>query len=209
MEQPMTGSFDLVFYPFLGPLWTVAVENADWKVPSLDKDLVGQGVYRRAGDSHEMRLDLQIDGEPPVAFDSGWVSGGDLYPFIDITLAKNGLYCYDIALHVRARPVDERPVLMVDVGRLDWSAVLNDSTFDVVHGSLTTLRASGGDFASAVDACLADDLPEPTMQEDVAVAPGEVVWFLIRRHGGSYDSGGAGQDGSRDEEIAASPLACN
>jgi hypothetical protein len=206
-EQPMTGSFDVVFYPFAGPLWTVAVENVAWSVPTLGKEITGHGIYRRAGSQHSLQLELQIDGEPPIAFDSGWVEGGALYPFIDITVTKNNFFCYDIVLHVRAKPTGG-PRLTVDGTQLVWTPLGEAVTYDVVRGDLATLRASGGDFGVAVDACLADGCVENTLPQDVVLAPGEAVWFLVRPQGGTYDEGGAGQAGPRDENIAQSPLAC-
>jgi hypothetical protein len=207
-EQAMTGGFDLVFYPFAGPLWTVAVEHVDWSVPTLGKELTGQGIYRRGGDMQQLWLDLQIDGAPAVTFDSGWVPGGDSYPFIDVTLSMHGLYCWDIALHVRAKPVLETPYLAVDDAQLSWSELPDVASYDVLCGDLMGLRAHDGEFGAAIDACMADDLAAHTLAQDVEVAAGAAVWFLIRPQGGSWDSGGVSQAGSRDASIAASTLAC-
>jgi hypothetical protein len=116
----------------------------------------------------------------------------------------NGFFCYDIALHVRAKPTD-KPRLEVDDAALRWNSVSDASTYDVLSGSLTELRASGGEFSTAVDACLANELPGTALTHDAAA---DVVWFLVRPHGGSYDSMGESQAGSRDEAIAASSFAC-
>jgi hypothetical protein len=95
---------------------------------------------------------------------------------------------------------------------LFWTGVLGATAYDVVRGSLATLRTGGGDFSSAVDACLANDLPSTRVGESEVPAPGDGWWFLARplfpAGPGSYDGEGPGQVGSRDPELAASPLAC-
>jgi hypothetical protein len=207
-EQPMTGSFEMVFYPFQGPLWTVAIENANWSVPTLDKQITGQGIYRRAGDQQYLQLDLQIDGGEPQSFQSGWVEGGDAYPFVDVTVTLNDFECFDIVLRLHAAPTDESPRLTVDRTQLSWSAVAGASAYDVVCGDLTQLHASGGDFAGSVDLCLADALDDTALPENVIVASGQAVWFLVRTDGGTYDTGDAAQAGSRDEGIASSTVSC-
>jgi hypothetical protein len=207
-EQALVGTFDLVFYPYAGPLWTVAVENVQWSVPSMGKQITGQGIYRRAGDQQNLHLDLKIDGQAPHAFDSGWVPDGNDYPLIDVTLSMNGLYCYDIALHVRAKPAEKEPYLSMNRALLTWTEVPGSSGYDVVAGNLLELRSSGGDFGSAVDGCLGQTVPGTALGENVAVAPGQVVWFLVRSAGGSYDAGDPAQSGSCDAGIASSPLAC-
>ncbi len=95
---------------------------------------------------------------------------------------------------------------------LAWSAVAGATGYDVVRGSLATLRAGGGNFTTAVGACLANDQGATTLSDTDTPATGDAFFYLVRGvncgGGGSYDSGGAGQAGSRDAEIAASSQAC-
>jgi hypothetical protein len=95
---------------------------------------------------------------------------------------------------------------------LYWTGVLGATGYDVVRGSLAALRTGGGDFSSAVDDCLANDLPATVVDASDVPAPGDGWWFLARpllpAGPGSYDGEDPGQRGSRDAGIAASPLAC-
>jgi len=96
---------------------------------------------------------------------------------------------------------------------LAWSVLLDASWYDVVRGTLSTLRASGGDFKVATANCVvaktvatSHTLAEP----DPPVGDGH--WFLVRgsncRGHGSYDTGASTQIGARDAEIAASAADC-
>jgi hypothetical protein len=82
--------------------------------------------------------------------------------------------------------------------------------YDVVSGDLGLL-AQSGDFAQAVEACLATSYPGTSLPYAVDPASGSASFFLVRGSHcvpGSFDSGGAGQQGSRDSGIASSPNAC-
>jgi hypothetical protein len=156
---------------------------------------------------------LQIDGGETQSFSSGETDNGNLFPRIEITVTMNDVVCYDIVLHIVAEPAPSpgpAPYLSVEEDQLTWTPTASSQGYDVVCGNLGFLRASSGDFTSAVDLCLADDHPETSMEHDVEVAPGAGVWFLVREGSelGTYDSGGSCQSGSRDAGIGASPLTC-
>jgi N-acetylneuraminic acid mutarotase len=108
--------------------------------------------------------------------------------------------------------VPESPVLSLDAAGLTWAAVVPGTGYDVVRGALSALSASAGDFSAATDACQADDTPATTLADSDPVASGDGYWYLVRavncRTVGTWNSGGAGQQGSRDAEIAASANAC-
>jgi hypothetical protein len=96
------------------------------------------------------------------------------------------------------------------VTRLSWGAIPVATRYDVVQGSLSILRSTGGDFSVATTACLGDDVTSTTI--DVTNTPdGTAYWYLVRAEScggnGSYDEGGS-QTGSRDAEIATSGVAC-
>ncbi|HXV76496.1 MAG TPA: hypothetical protein VD788_09270 [Candidatus Polarisedimenticolaceae bacterium] len=84
--------------------------------------------------------------------------------------------------------------------------------YDLVRGDLAALRANGGDFAAAIDECLADDAEGAAFPYALAPEPGQGFWFLSRRAsdalGETYDSGGLGQLQDRDEPIAVSGVDC-
>ncbi len=93
-----------------------------------------------------------------------------------------------------------------------WSALLEATGYDVVIGSLTALVGSSGNFAVATTGCLYDELVSTTASDATTPALGDRFWYLVRpvncRGAGSFDTGSAGQLGSRDAEIAASEVAC-
>lgn len=93
-----------------------------------------------------------------------------------------------------------------------WGVMAGATGYDVVVGDLGTLRSSGGDFAAATSACLSSHLTTTSVTESSTPAAGQGIWFLVRGANcggnGSHDSGGAGQVGLRDAEIAGSGNDC-
>jgi hypothetical protein len=91
---------------------------------------------------------------------------------------------------------------------LDWPLLAEATAYDLIAGSLDALRSSGGHLTAAMVRCVLDDVSGPPGAD---AAP-ESSWYLLRAINcageGTYDSGGAGQQGGRDAEIAAAPLAC-
>jgi hypothetical protein len=68
----------------------------------------GAGEYRIGGEvalTHQLVLDLVIDGAPARRFDSGVVAGGSTFPSIGIQVAANGFACYDTVGAIAAKPV--------------------------------------------------------------------------------------------------------
>ena len=96
--------------------------------------------------------------------------------------------------------------------RLSWPAFAGATGYDAVRGGLAPLRASGS-FATATDACLANDAPATTLDDVALPAAADGFWYAVRGVNcggpGSYDdSAGTGQAGPRDPGIAASPNSC-
>jgi Periplasmic copper-binding protein (NosD)/Intracellular proteinase inhibitor/Bacterial Ig domain len=104
------------------------------------------------------------------------------------------------------------PLLTVDNVQLSWTAVPEATAYDVLRGDLATLRQTSGDFTASTRLCLDDDLAATSIPYAGIPEPGQAFWFLVRAvnatQAGSYNSGGAGQVGSRDAEIEASLQAC-
>jgi len=96
--------------------------------------------------------------------------------------------------------------------RLVWSVLDDARGYDVVYGSVRVLRATEGNFTEATEDCLANDLEGHVLEIDIRPFAAQGFWFLVRGVNeagpGSYDVRLDSQVGSRDEEIAASPLAC-
>lgn len=95
---------------------------------------------------------------------------------------------------------------------LSWTALVIADVYDVIAGDLTALRATGGDFAAATRACLADDQPGTALGHAIDPLPDGGMWFLVRGAAGpaglSLDTFAPGQAGSRDAEVGASAEAC-
>jgi hypothetical protein len=92
-----------------------------------------------------------------------------------------------------------------------WPPVSGATAYDAVEGSLGVLRATAGDFTSAVTVCVANDDVATSATFQTSPSPGGGVFMVVRGGNcggaGSYDEGGT-QQGSRDAEIAASGAAC-
>ena len=96
---------------------------------------------------------------------------------------------------------------------LSWSVLVGAGWYEIVRGSLSALRSSTGDYSVATEQCIVDN-ETGTMALYAAVPPvGDGFWFLVRgancKGKGTYESGGAGQSGLRDPEIAASGNDCD
>jgi hypothetical protein len=102
--------------------------------------------------------------------------------------------------------------LTMEPALLWWSTMTGATGYDVVRGDAATLQSTGGDFAQATTACVADNQVETSMPYTAAPAVGEVWWFAARKvtggGNGTYDGGDATQVGSRDAGIAASGHGC-
>ncbi|ANM31355.1 hypothetical protein ABI59_19915 [Acidobacteria bacterium Mor1] len=107
------------------------------------------------------------------------------------------------------------PSLFVD--RVDgevlvrWLPVAGASSYDLVYGSLTELRGSGGDFELATLDCVAE---KTQLESPVTLKPppGETYWYLARavfcQGVGTFDSTGFRQQGPRDPGIGFSGNDC-
>lgn len=93
-----------------------------------------------------------------------------------------------------------------------WSGLIEADRYDIVRGSLSSLRADAGNFKTSTVACLENDLFVTATTDDQLPAEGEAFWYLVRgavcTAGGTYDSGGGGQIAGRDDGIASSGVGC-
>jgi hypothetical protein len=109
---------------------------------------------------------------------------------------------------VRFTASDEPPLLQLQLGAggLAWSCGSPAGVFDVVRGDLTLLASAG--LTASTDTCVADD-QAGTALATTDPGPGEAYWYLVREDGGSYGSGGAGEQAGRDAAIEASGVGCS
>lgn len=109
-------------------------------------------------------------------------------------------------------PIADVMGLVVNGDEIDWNGVYDAQAYDIVRGDLSVLRASGGDFTLATEACVANDWVWTTATL-AAAPPAGKAWFIIGRPDfaggpGTYDEWGSSQVGSRDAGINASASAC-
>jgi len=168
----------------------------------------GSGFYKRSAIAglNEMSLDLAVDADPVVRFDSGEVPLANYGPPIDLSLSIHGGYCFDTVIELRARPALR---LHFDHSGLSWDeGDQAGGPYDVVLGDLGSLRATGGDYRAATIECLAHDYDGAGLDASYEPRPGEGYWFLARSAGDDYADGVPDQTGDPDGGIAASPGAC-
>ena len=95
---------------------------------------------------------------------------------------------------------------------LFWNANGPDTYYDAVRGDVASLRAAGGSFALAAQACFASRIPQLSVAINESVPAGRADWFLVRSvncgAASSYDDPGGQQVAPRDAGIAASGGAC-
>jgi len=103
-------------------------------------------------------------------------------------------------------------VLFGQTAVLGWGPLPDATAYDVVRGDLGALLSNGGNFTSAIQGCLANDLGESALVLSGSPTKGTGFFYLVRGIDcggpGTYDSGDSAQVGSRDAEVDASPLSC-
>lgn len=205
----LEGSFELALVSVGDVFDFYSVEAVRWLAPgpSLDHSVRGSGSYKVSTiiGENEMSLDLAVDQNTPEHYTSDTVPLHAVFPEIDVAISKNGGVCIDTVMEVVARPT---PRLFLDARGASWDSGLEVPGYDLVRGSLSVLRATRGRFDLAIDACLADDLHEHTLELRANPAAGDGFFLLARAGGSTYDTGLASQVRSRDPGIAASPFSC-
>ncbi len=120
------------------------------------------------------------------------------------------VYC---ACSTAPQPASSRIFVEKNSGipRVTWEIDPAALGYDVLRGSLASLRSSHGNFGTSTTDCLADNHELP-WQDDADPAPAGGSWYLIRSvaasSAGTYDDGSARQVAPRDAAIASSPAAC-
>ena len=112
-------------------------------------------------------------------------------------------------------PLPDRlhPCFLEDRVTLIWPPQPGAAAYDVVKGDLIALRTGTGDFTGSISACLMNDGTDTQASDGDTPASGQGFYYLLRSigceaHAGTYDTGGIGQQGSRDAGIAGSGNAC-
>jgi hypothetical protein len=102
------------------------------------------------------------------------------------------------------------PTLQMTRTQLSWNAVPNAAGYDIVRGSLDSLRLSGGDFTNST--CQDNDVAGTTYDIGNGIPHGLGTWYVIRTASPcgntTYNDGSLSQVGSRDAEIEGSGNAC-
>ncbi len=127
-------------------------------------------------------------------------------------VVRNGSKQATVAVRVKSLPM---ALTFADKATLAWPRNPGAVGYDIVSGNLSQLRAGGGNFASAVTACVARNTPGSTASVGSIPGIGNGFFYLLRyrRPGGpaSYDEFPdwmGNQVGKRDAEVAASAGSC-
>ena len=208
-QASVSGSFELALITVGDVFDFYEVTDVSWLAmfEAGDRTLTGAGMYQMSPiiEQQVLNLDLALDDAPPEHYSSDIVPLGAPFPDIAVQISVNGGICFDTMVDVRSKPT---PRLQVGRDELTWDSGLEIVGYDVVLGSLTVLRDSGGSFELATDACLANDLPASSMHFDAQPVVGEGFWLLVRVNGSTYDTDMPSEVASRDPGIAASGVAC-
>ncbi len=110
--EELFGTFTLEF-DHAGPDWFdyYRVEDVNWvlRFGGVDRRVTGAGEFAHGGQlvlMERLVLDLSIDGGPRIRYDSGFTQTTLGFPArIDLSIAENGMYCYDTVFGVTASPV--------------------------------------------------------------------------------------------------------
>ncbi len=99
-----------------------------------------------------------------------------------------------------------------DRATLDWEDTLAAVSYDLVKGSLATLRTQGS-FTQSVTGCLENNGTDRRATDAATPTAGQGFWYLLRATrsngtNGSYAMGMQGERAGRDAEIAASAARC-
>ena len=113
IEEEVTGTFTLT-PAGSDPLFTnYNLEKISWTVTDFNQEvahrITGQGTYRLGGEvalTHQLILDLSIDGADPARLDSGLIQGGPEFPAISASVNR-GTFCFNIWMDINAAPLKE------------------------------------------------------------------------------------------------------
>jgi len=96
---------------------------------------------------------------------------------------------------------------------VSWPALSGATGYDVVRGSLNTLRTSGGNFATATTTCLGDNQTPTGVDDAGAITVGTGFFYLVRgtscSGSGTYNTTSPKQIASRDAGVEAAPITCS
>jgi hypothetical protein len=92
--------------------------------------------------------------------------------------------------------------------KLSWDAAPDADSYDTLEGDLDVLRTTDGDYSVAVSSCLRNNGASRVAWAPAVPPAGGGTFYLVRATDfdcgfGSYDSGSAHQQASRDDGIAA------
>ena len=120
--EALEGTFSLTYVGFDGLYDNYAVSDVRWAASDsvATTTVTGSGTYRVGGEVallQELSLDLSINGTALEHFDSGLVSGANLFPKIDIKIAARdpNTACVDTLMQVVAAP-DPPPATVTGAG---------------------------------------------------------------------------------------------
>ena len=209
---PLRGTFHLGLITVGDVFDFYEVSRIRWKALLSNSQAIpisGEGYYKVStiAELQQMWVELAVGAELAEQFDSSEVPLLRDFPKIDVTISINGGYCHDTVMDLHARPTLR---LRAEHNSVAWDDEPAEAgPWSVVWGDLGTLRATGGDFATATIGCLANDTWNAAVPFGADPAPGEAFWFMARRDSDTYADGTPEQVGDPDAGIAGSNRSCD
>jgi cysteine-rich repeat protein len=110
-------------------------------------------------------------------------------------------------------PAGTPTIGMTNHTSVSWLALGGATGYDVVRGSLNTLRSSGGNFATATTTCLGDNQTALGFNDASPLTAGNGFFYLVRgtscSGSGTYNTTSPKQVASRDAGVEAAPITCS
>jgi hypothetical protein len=149
IEQSLRGTFLLTPIVITGTYNNYQIDDVNLVVAGFDPPLLitGKGQYTIFAEFaalNRLELDLSVGGEPVQHFDSGWVTGGNDFPKIDIVVSINGMFCHDTVLHIDAGPLPAGQIIPFALAR---QTTYQQGCFDPCDCVLEQPVGMGGTFA--------------------------------------------------------------
>jgi hypothetical protein len=120
LAEAVTGTFLLV-PAGADPLFTnYKLDEISWTAldpnGGITHKITGRGTYRVGGEfalTHQLVLDISIDGANPQHLDSNLIPGGSEFPLIDIAVSRQ-TPCFDIWMDIKAAKTEDLPTAVLE-----------------------------------------------------------------------------------------------
>jgi hypothetical protein len=194
-----------------------ATPSRQLRVYGIYSDGIRREVTHAPGILYEM--DTQDPRKPEYPYNGTGVAVVDAAGVVTAK-TRGSTLCHvtyaDRRIDIVVEVAEIRPTLTLQKpGFISWPYQGPAITYDVIRGKLSTLRASGGDFAdsSVGITCIKDNFPNVTAADTANPPPGDGFFYLMRESWTlSYEESPfwatRSQIGQRTTEIMTAPGGC-